>query len=95
MTAEETIDIKDHRLQVRLNAAAKHTLARAAHYRRKTVSQFVLSTALDEAEKVIRDNETVNLSAADWSIFFDALVNPPPPTAALRKAFAKYQKAMR
>ena len=73
-----TAQIKEGRLQMRLDAASKGVLQRAASYRRKTVSQFVLATAL---------------SSADWSIFFNALVDPPPPNAELRKAFAKYQKA--
>lgn len=89
----KTAESKDDRLQVRLDAVSKNVLQRAANYRRKTVSQFVLATALEEAEKVIRENEVVNLSGADWTIFFDALTNPPPPNAALREAFAKYQKA--
>lgn len=88
-----TPETKDDRLQVRLDAASKNMLQRAANYRRKTVSQFVLATALEEAEKVIRENEVVSLSSADWTIFFDALTNPPPPNAALRKAFARYRKA--
>jgi len=88
-----TPETKDDRLQVRLDAASKNMLQRAANYRRKTVSQFVLATALEEAEKVIRENEVVSLSSTDWTIFFDALTNPPPPNAALRKAFAKYRKA--
>lgn len=92
-TAETTAETKDDRLQVRLDAESKAVLRRAAGYRRKTVSQFVLSTALDEAEKVIRENETVTLSGADWKTFYDALTNPPAPNAALRKAFAKYKKA--
>jgi uncharacterized protein (DUF1778 family) len=88
----QTAEIKENRLQVRLDARAKSALQRAANYRRKSVSQFVLATALKEAEKVIRENEIVSLSDADWTVFFDALTNPPPPNAALRKAFAKYQK---
>jgi uncharacterized protein (DUF1778 family) len=88
-----TADIKDDRLQVRLDAASKAVLQRAASYRHKTVSQFVLATALEEAEKVIRENEVVTLSGPDWKIFYDALTNPPAPNAALRKAFAKYKKA--
>lgn len=91
----KTAETKDDRLQVRLDAASKSVLRRAANYRRKTVSQFVLATALEEAEKVIQENEVVSLSGADWTIFFDALTNPPPPNAALRKAFAKYRKAVR
>lgn len=83
---------KDDRLQVRVNAEAKTMLQRAASYHHKTVSQFVLTTALAEAEKVIRENEAVALSAADWKVFYDALSDPPAPNAALRKAFAKYQK---
>jgi uncharacterized protein (DUF1778 family) len=89
-----TAEAKDERLQVRLNAEAKTVLQRAAGYRHKTVSQFVLATALAEAEKVIRENEAVSLSAADWKIFYDALSNPPAPNTALRKAFARYQKTL-
>ncbi|WP_417252610.1 DUF1778 domain-containing protein [Castellaniella sp.] len=87
------VEAKDDRLQVRLNAEAKTVLQRAAHYRHKTVSQFVLTTALVEAEKVIRENEAVTLSAVDWKVFYDALNNPPAPNAALQKAFAKHQKS--
>ena len=86
-------ETKDDRLQVRLDAASKSVLQRAAGYRHKTVSQFVLATALEEAEKVIRENEIVTLSNPDWKLFYDALTDPPPPNTALRKAFARYRKA--
>ena len=60
--------IKEDRLQVRLDADAKRTLERAAVYRRKTVSQFVLGTALVEAKRVIRENEVSTGSRdRDWS----------------------------
>jgi uncharacterized protein (DUF1778 family) len=86
-------ETKDDRLQVRLDAESKSVLQRAASYRHKTVSQFVLATALEEAERVIRENEIVTLSGSDWKLFYDALTNPPAPNPALRKAFAKYKKA--
>ncbi len=88
-----TVEIKDDRLQVRLDTESKNVLQRAASYRHKTVSQFVLMTALEEAEKVILENEVVTLSGPDWKVFFNALTNPPAPNAALRKAFARYKKA--
>jgi uncharacterized protein (DUF1778 family) len=75
-----------------LDAESKSVLQRAASYRHKTVSQFVLATALEEAAKVIRENEIVTLSSSDWKVFYDALTNPPAPNAALRKAFAKFKK---
>ena len=81
-------EAKQERLQIRLDAQAKSILQRAAGHRHKTLSQFVLGTALEEAERVIRENEVVTLSGADWQVFYDALTNPPAPNAALRKAYA-------
>ncbi len=85
-------ETKEDRLQVRLDARSKSVLQRAAGYRHKTVSQFVLATALEEAEKVIRENEVVTLSDPDWTVFYAALIDPPAPNAALRQAFARYKK---
>ncbi len=87
----EALGSKDNRLQVRLDARAKSTLQRAAFYRRKSVSQFVLETALEEAEKVIRDAEVTALAEADWRLFYDALLDPPAPNAALREAYRRYR----
>jgi uncharacterized protein (DUF1778 family) len=84
---------KQERLQVRLDTQAKGVLQRAASYRHKTLSQFVLSTALEEAERIIRENEVVTLSNPDWKAFYDALTDPPAPNAALRKAYDRYRKA--
>ena len=86
-------EAKQERLQIRLDAQAKSILQRAAGHRHKTLSQFVLGTALEEAERVIRENEVVTLSGADWQVFYDALTNPPAPNATLRKAYAQYRKA--
>jgi uncharacterized protein (DUF1778 family) len=86
-------ETKGDRIQVRLDAGSKAVLKRAARYHHKTVSQFVLATALEEAEKVIRENEMVTLTGPDWTIFYDALTNPPAPNPALCKAFADYKKA--
>ena len=87
------VESKQERLQIRLDAQAKSTLQRAAGHRHKTLSQFVLSTALEEAERIIRENEVVTLSGADWNVFYAALTDPPAPNAALRKAYARYRKA--
>ena len=86
-------EAKQERLQIRLDAQAKSILQRAAGHRHKTLSQFVLGTALEEAERVIRENEVVTLSGADWQVFYDALTNPPAPNATLRKAYARYRQA--
>jgi uncharacterized protein (DUF1778 family) len=88
-----TAESKQDRLQLRLDPRSKRVLQRAADFRHKTVTQFVLSTALREAEKVIRENATVPLADQDWKIFYDALIDPPAPNPALRKAFRRYRKS--
>ena len=84
---------KRDRLQVRLDQQAKAVLERAASYSHKTVSQFVLETSLERADQVIHDKELITLSPDDWQRFQDALIDPPAPNAALRKAFAGYLTA--
>ena len=84
---------KDARLQVRLDVRAKNTLQRAADYSHKSISQFVLSTALENAERIISKHEVVALSDRDWRVFYDALTKPSAPNAKLKQAFKRYRKA--
>lgn len=79
---------KTERVQVRVDPTAKRMLERAAALANTTVSAFVVNSALDAAGHLIHDREQLVLSEGDWNVFFDALVNPPKPNAALRKAFA-------
>ena len=88
----KTVESRHDRLQLRLDGRSKRMLQRAANYRHETVSQFVLSIAVQEAEKVIRENAAVTLSDPDWKLFYDALIDPPAPNTALRKAFKRYSK---
>jgi uncharacterized protein (DUF1778 family) len=91
----ESANTRSERLQVRLDANSKDVLQRAARYQHKTVSQFVLSTALEEAAKVIREKEVVTLTDLDWTRFLDALTNPPEPNPALNRAFDRYRQNSR
>jgi len=92
-TRRSTVSPKRGRLQIRLDQQAKAVLERAAGYSRKTVSQFVLESSLERADQVIHDKELITLSPNDWQRFQDALIEPPAPNAALRKAYASYLKA--
>lgn len=79
---------KSERVQVRVDARGKRTLARAAALANSSVSAFVINSALDAADRLIRERERIVLSDRDWDAFFDAIAKPPQPNAALRKAFA-------
>ncbi len=88
----ETAETKHERVHLRLDARSKRKLERAAAYEETTVSRFVLHSAVAEAERVIEAHERIVLPATDWDAFHDALLNPPAPNAALRRAARRYRE---
>ncbi len=88
------LDIKEERVHLRLSARIKQRLEFAATLSSQTVTDFVISSAATAAERVISEHERIVLTDEDRDIFFEAIVNPPPPKKALREAFLHYQGLM-
>ncbi len=82
---------KRDRMHLRLDAASKRKLERAAAYAEKTVSDFVLSQALEAADQVLEAHQQHVLSTADWEAFCKALDRPPRPNKALKQGFRWYR----
>ena len=85
-----TTTIKSERVNLRLDKTAKQRIEQAASVVGKTVSGFIVSSALENAEKTIRKHETMVLSRHDAELFFDAIINPPPLNNKLRKALDEH-----
>ncbi|HXP74911.1 MAG TPA: DUF1778 domain-containing protein [Stellaceae bacterium] len=83
---------KRDRMHLRLDLRTKRTLERAAAYEGKSVTDFVLATAIAAAERVVERREKVVLPAADWDLFFRALVSPPPPNRILKAAVRRFRE---
>jgi uncharacterized protein (DUF1778 family) len=88
----ERKETRDARVQVRIGKEAKRMLQRAAALANTSVSAFVVTSALDSASRLIEERERLVLSERDWDVFLDALINPPEPNKALRKAFATHER---
>ena len=59
----------------------------------RSLTDFVISSAQKEAEKIIEKKQYLLLaSKKDQEIFFEVLVNPSKPNAALKKAVSRYKK---
>lgn len=82
---------KRDRLHLRLDAATKRKLERAATYAQKSVTDFVLSQAIEAADQVLKTREQHVLSTADWEAFRKALDRPPKPNRALKEGFRWYR----
>ena len=87
-----TVNVKRDRMHLRLNAKIKRKLERAATYEETSISDFVLGQAVAAAERIIKAHETTTLSAADWDIFYNALIDPPEPTEKLKAAVRRYRE---
>jgi len=82
---------KRDRMHLRLDAASKRKLERAAAFAQKTVSEFVLSQALEAANQVLKSHDQHVLSTADWESICKALDRPPRPNNALKQGFRWYR----
>jgi uncharacterized protein (DUF1778 family) len=82
------------RLEARLPASVYATLKRAAELKGCSLSDFVVSAAQDAAQRVIGDDSISRLSAVDQARFAQALLKPPAPNAALKRAMRRHAKAV-
>ena len=78
---------KRDRMHLRLDAATKRMLERAATCAQKSVSDFVLSQAVEAANEVLKTHDQHVLSTVDWETFCKALDRPPKPNRALKQGF--------
>ncbi len=88
----QTNTVRSERINLRLSEAAKRRIERAASVEGKTVSAFIVSSALETAERTIDRHETVALAREDAMRFFDALADPPPPNDRLRAALEEHAR---
>ena len=76
---------RTEKLDLRLTPAAKRTLQSAAAAARRSVSEFVLESALARAEETLPDRQRFGLDAERWAAFQAALDAPPLPKPRLKK----------
>jgi uncharacterized protein (DUF1778 family) len=70
---------RTEKLDLRLTRNAKKALQAAATASHRSVSEFVLESALARADEALAERRTFGLSAADWNAFLAALDAPPRP----------------
>lgn len=83
---------KTARLEVRINAAQKAKIERAAELSGRKLTDFVIASIDEAASRVIRETTVIELSAQDSLIFAEALLNPPEPSAAFIRAMERYRR---
>lgn len=80
-----TVELRDQKLDLRLTPSAKQTLQQAALAARRSVSEFVIESALARAEETLPDRRVFRLGAEQWAAFQAALDAPTKPAPRLAK----------
>ncbi|HEY8692292.1 MAG TPA: DUF1778 domain-containing protein, partial [Chloroflexota bacterium] len=70
------IEVKDERLQVRVERKTKRVLEEAANAVHLSVSAFVLQAAAVRAEEILAERQLINLSPEAAEAFSGALARP-------------------
>jgi uncharacterized protein (DUF1778 family) len=79
------MEARTEKLDLRLTPSAKRALQTAALASHRSVSEFVLESALARADETLPDRVRFGLSAQQWGAFQAALSAPPRPAPRLAK----------
>ena len=82
---------KSARLETRVNPEVHALLRRAAEIEGRSVSDFVVAAAQAAAQKTIADTEVMRLSREAQEHIATLLLNPPAPTASLKRALERHR----
>ena len=87
--------VRAARVQARLAPDALAIIRRAAEIQGRSVSDFVVAAAQEAAERTIEKTEIIRLSVEGQRAFAEAILNPPKPSAGLRKAAKAHRRLIR
>lgn len=88
----KTAGLKQARLGVRLDDQVKSLLQHAASLRGRSMTDFLVDSAVEAAERVIKDASVISLGMEDARRFSNVLLTPPKPNAALKSAARRYRE---
>lgn len=81
------VAVKDSRVDFRVSDVQKSLLEKAAEIKHLSLSSYILSSSIKQAELDIAENEMLILSNRDRDLVMSALENPPEPNEALKGMF--------
>lgn len=82
---------KADRIEARLPRETKATIEHAARLAGVSASDFIITHAHEAARNVISEHERWRLDRLQSEAFVDALLNPPEPNEALRRAAERHK----
>ena len=85
-----TAQLRQERLEARITRRQKTLFEKAATLKGTSVSQFVIASAQEAAERTIEEQQIIELGRRDQEIFVNALLHPALPNERLRAAMRRH-----
>jgi uncharacterized protein (DUF1778 family) len=80
------------RVEARISPDALALVKRAAEIQGRSVSEFIIDAAQEVAHRTIEETTIIRLSVEDQRRIAEAILDPPPPNDALRRAFDAHRR---
>ena len=91
-TPEANDKPRNARLEARVSSDQKDFFQRAATLTGRSLSELVIDSTQEAAEKIVQEHELVRLSREEQVAFVSALLSPVEPGARLKKAVLRYRR---
>lgn len=92
MPAMSTNITRTTRVEARIAPDDLVLIKRAAEIQGRSVSDFLVGAAREAAYRAIEEDQDIRLSAKDQRRLTSALLNPPAPSPALKRAARSHKK---
>jgi uncharacterized protein (DUF1778 family) len=79
------------RIEARIAPEALLIVKRAAELQGRSVSDFVVDSALNMAQRTIEETQIIRLAVEDQRAIAEAILNPPPLTPSMERAIDRYR----
>jgi uncharacterized protein (DUF1778 family) len=84
------VEAKSERIHARLAPSTKALVREAAALAGRPISDFLVDAATEKALATIRAHRVWTLTTEQSLAFAQAILDPPPPTAAMRERYRRY-----
>lgn len=84
--------VRSERLEARITSEQKVLIERAAALQGRTVTDFVLTSVQDAAQRAITEHGRIALSIDESRAFVELLLAPPPVNDRLRETVRQYRQ---
>jgi uncharacterized protein (DUF1778 family) len=83
------------RIEARITPDGLAAVRRAAELQGRSISDFVVAAAQAEANRTIAESQIIRLSLEDQQNLAKAILDPPPPNAAMRRAAESHARLIK